>query len=57
MVRRSLDMKGWDAAQAVLRQWETIGAVTAEVLEVEEAVNRFLADCEARSLKPARCRA
>lgn len=52
-VRKSLDMTSWDAAQAVLRDWEAIGAVTGEAVTIEEAVERFLADGAARELKEA----
>jgi integrase/recombinase XerD len=50
-IRKSLDVRSWEAAQKIVREWE-IGAV-ADVVTVNEACKRWIADCEARQLKPA----
>jgi integrase/recombinase XerD len=46
-VRKSLDLRNWDAAQKVVRDWEASGNAS---LSVEDAFQRFIADCEARNL-------
>ena len=47
-VRKSLDLRNWEAANKVVREWEIHGqAMTASV---EDALDRWLKDCEARKL-------
>lgn len=53
MVRRSLDMRSWDAAQKLVREWEVEG--DRPVL-VKDAVDRFLADRESMKLSEAMMR-
>ena len=50
-VRRSLDLTGWEAAQLRIRELEIHGE--GNVASVEEAAEKFLADCEARNLSAA----
>jgi integrase/recombinase XerD len=50
MMRKSLDVRNWEAAQRIVRTWES--RPLGEVLNVSDAVKRFINDCEARSLKP-----
>jgi site-specific recombinase XerD len=51
-IRRSLDMRSWEAAQDLLRLWESKG--TKKVLvSVDDAVDRFLEDAAARHLAEA----
>ena len=51
-VRRSLDMRSWEAGQDLLREWESRGPNTA-LISVEDAVSRFLEDVAARNLAEA----
>src|ERR1039458_1918760 len=47
-VRQSLDLTGWEAAQKKVREME-LGEGTSVL--VDEALDRWMADCEARGLK------
>ncbi len=49
-VRKSLDMRSWDAGQALLREWEATG-IGAETPTVAQAVERFLNDAAARHVR------
>lgn len=49
-LRKGLDLTSWEAATNVVREWESRGSVTAEVIRVADAVERFLKDAEARNL-------
>lgn len=49
-VRRSLDLYNWDSAQRLIREWEARGAIGKGVVEVREAAEAFLKDCEARNM-------
>ena len=51
-VRRSLDMRSWEAGQDLLPAWESKGPNTA-LISVEDAVEGFLEDVEARHLAEA----
>jgi integrase len=48
MVRQSLDIRSWEAAQKIVREWEAEGQ--KEVMTVDAAGERFLADMRSRSL-------
>jgi integrase len=51
-VRKSLDLTSWDAAQALIREWETkgkLGAVAAP--DVRDAGEKFIEDAIARGVK------
>jgi integrase len=49
-MKKGLSVRSWEAAQRIVREWEAGGqAVTATV---QEACERWLADSEARNLKP-----
>jgi len=47
-VRRSLDLRSWEAAVRLIREWEIHRP--SEVLTVQNACDRFLEDCQARKL-------
>jgi integrase len=49
MVRRSLDVRSWEAAQKIVRDWES-GNGKSELPDVEEAMERFIADLNSRGL-------
>ncbi len=52
-VRKSLDLRSWEAASDVVRGWDasgTVGVVKPEVPTVKEAVRKFFEDAEARKL-------
>ena len=52
-VKESLDLTSWEAAQQKVRQWESAGTLeTQEHVTIPEALEKFIADCEARNLKP-----
>jgi hypothetical protein len=48
-LRQSLDIKNWDAAQAIVRDWESGGYF--EVVPVEEALDKWIADARGRKAK------
>ena len=54
-VRRSLDLRSWEAASDLVRGWEAsgeVGIVKPEVPSVSEAVGKFIEDADARHLAP-----
>jgi integrase len=51
MIRRSLDLRSWDAAQKLIREWESDG-LRADIPSVKDAAERFLADLASRGLSP-----
>jgi integrase len=50
VIRRSLDVRSWEAAQKKVREWESAGTVTAEIPSVEDATDRFIEDLKSRGL-------
>ena len=48
MIRRSFDVRSWEAAQRIVRDWEAGGLAKAEIPIVEEAMERFIADLGSR---------
>lgn len=52
-IRKSLGMRDWQKAQGLVRQWEAEGQRSSErqIPTIAEAVERFLADAEARKLR------
>ena len=46
--RKSLDLRNWEAANKLVRDWEVDGAVV--VVTVKEAVDRFVSDRESMKL-------
>lgn len=50
MVRRALDLRSWEAAQRLVRDWEIDGK---KPVTVSEAAERFLADRESAHLSAA----
>lgn len=49
-IRKSLDLTNWEAAAALVRDWEIEGH--KDIPSVSGAMDRFIADMEARSLSP-----
>lgn len=52
-IRRSLDLRSWEAASDLVRAWEasgTIGVVKPDIPTVKEAVRKFFEDAAARKL-------
>jgi integrase/recombinase XerD len=47
MIRKSLDLRNWENAQRLVREWE---AGTPHATTVTKACERFMADCAARKL-------
>lgn len=52
LIRKSLDIRSWEAGQALLRKWEAEG-VGAELVTIPGAVTQFTADAKARHLTDA----
>ena len=53
-VRRSLDLRAWEAATDLVRGWESAGKLgqqRVEIPPITTAVEKFLADAKARNLK------
>jgi len=55
MVRKSLDVRGWQKAQEIARKWEAEGAMRPEHrpddrVTIDQAQAKFMADIEARQL-------
>jgi integrase/recombinase XerD len=46
-LKKSLDLRSWEAAQKLVRDWEASGNAS---VSVEQAFQRFIADCQARNL-------
>jgi len=51
MVRKSLDIRSWDAGQAMIREWEATG-LGVDAPTVSEAKDAFLKDATARNVRP-----
>lgn len=49
MIRRALDIRNWEAAQKIVRDWES-GNGKLELPDVGEAMERFIADLNSRGL-------
>ena len=49
MIRRSLGIRSWEAAQKIVREWED-GNGKLELPDVGEAMDRFSADLSSRGL-------
>ena len=52
-IRKALNLSAWEAASDLVRSWESsgqIGVVRAEIPTIKEAVQKFVADGEARNL-------
>jgi hypothetical protein len=50
LIRRALDVRSWEAAQKIVREWEVGGLSKAEIPTVEDAMKRFIADRNSRGL-------
>jgi hypothetical protein len=49
MIRRTVDVRSWEAGQKTVREWET-GNGKIEFPDVSEAMERFIADLNSRGL-------
>jgi site-specific recombinase XerD len=49
MIRRTLDVRSWEAGQKIIRDWES-GNGKQELPDVAEAMKRFIADLNSRGL-------
>jgi hypothetical protein len=52
-MKKSLDLRNWDSAQKLVRDWESGHLKTAELSSITKACDAFLRDCEARELSSA----
>ena len=55
-VRRSLDLRSWEAASDLIHKWNASGQIGVEKITappLTEAVSRFIKDAEARGLRPS----
>lgn len=58
-VRKSIEVRGWQKAQELVRQWEADGRMEAapplvdDRITVEQARDKYLADIDARRLNPS----
>jgi len=51
-IRESLNLTSWDAAQRTVRGWEAAGTFQEKTeISLEDALSKFVADCETRNLK------
>lgn len=48
-VRKSLDLRNWEAAQKRVRDWEAGGELQS--ILVSDALDKFIADCQERNLR------
>ena len=54
-IRKALDLDSWEAASDLIANWNAageIGGVRFVVPSLDEAVQKYIADAEARNLKP-----
>lgn len=52
-LKKSLDLRNWDSAQKLVRDWESGHSNGAERSTVAKACDAFIRDCEARNLSSA----
>jgi hypothetical protein len=54
-IRKALDLTSWEAAQDLVRRWESQGRIQLVKIEVtiNDAVRKFLEDAKARHLSDA----
>lgn len=53
-IRKSLDLTSWEAASNLIATWTAKGEIGASSIpSIAEAIQKYLADAEARHLKPA----
>ncbi len=50
-MKKSLDLRSWEAAQKLVREWEA--GAGHSMIPIKEACDRFLEDCKVRNLRPA----
>jgi integrase/recombinase XerD len=56
-VKQSLNLTSWEAAQKQVREWEAAGTFKAKPdIATADALDKFIADCEARALNEATLR-
>jgi integrase/recombinase XerD len=49
MMRRSMGIRSWEAAQKIVREWE--GNQDISFVSVKDALSRYISDCEGRHLR------
>ena len=52
-LKQSLDVRNWESAQRIVRDWESGHAKSTEHATVAKACDAFIRDCEARNLSDA----
>jgi integrase/recombinase XerD len=52
-LKKSLDLRNWESAQRLVRDWESGHSKTVELSSVGKACDAFIRDCEARNLSSA----
>ena len=52
-MKKSLDLRNWDSAQKLVRDWESGHTKSTELSSVAKACDAFIRDCEARNLSSA----
>jgi integrase/recombinase XerD len=52
-LKKSLDLRNWESAQKLVRDWESAHSKGAERSTVPQACQAFMRDCEARNLSSA----
>ena len=52
-LKKSLDLRNWESAQKLVRDWESGHSKGAEHSSVPKACDAFIRDCEARNLSGA----
>jgi hypothetical protein len=50
-IRKSLDLVEWEAAQATVREWESVG-IEAAPISFADAKEKYLTDVKRRNLAP-----
>lgn len=52
-LKKSLDVRNWESAQRIVRDWESGHSKSAEHSTITKACDAFIRDCEARNLSSA----
>lgn len=52
-LKKSLDLRNWESAQKLVRDWESGHSKTLELSSIGKACEAFMRDCEARELSSA----
>ena len=52
-LKKSLDLRNWESAQKLVRDWESGHSKSLELSSISKACDAFIRDCEARNLSSA----